>query len=124
MAACSGVRWLLRWLQGRRHHIHPAVKAVLRKGNDMFARQAFFVNVFAAVGADIAVAGEQLVIRQTRAKRKGIDTGYATRANDAVDDDDGLFTGQRVVATAKNCHLGPHFPAHFLRRIMNHGLFK
>ena len=40
------------------HDIHPVVSPVLCKRHDVFARQLTFMEIIAAVGADVAVAGK------------------------------------------------------------------
>jgi hypothetical protein len=48
----------------RGDHVHPVVAAVLRKGNDVLAGQFIFMEMIAAVGANVAVAREQLAVGQ------------------------------------------------------------
>ena len=79
------------------HHIHPAIDAVLGERNDVLARQVFLVELVAAIGADIAVTGEQLAVGEPGLQMKRIDVGHALGANDAVDGDDGLHAGERVM---------------------------
>lgn len=107
-----------------RDHIHPGVDAVLRKRDDVFAREVFLVEMVAAVGADVAVAHEQLAVGQPRFQVEGVDIGHALGADDAVDVDDGLVAGDGVVAAMESRHPRTHLPAHFIRGIVQHGLFE
>jgi hypothetical protein len=77
------------------------------------------MELFTAVSADTAITAEQLVVRQTWFKVKRVDTGHALGANDAVDRDDRLFAGERIVATMKHGNLRAYFPPHFLSGVMN-----
>jgi hypothetical protein len=106
------------------HHIHPGINAILRKRNDVLTRQVFFVKVITAVGAEIAVAREQLAIGKPWLHIKRADIGHALGADDAVDRDDGLLAREDVMATVKRDNARPHLPAHFIGRVMQHGLFK
>ena len=105
-------------------HVHPSVLAVLAEGNDVFASQIGFVEIVAAVSADISIAGKQFAVGQARLEVKRIDAWHALGANDAVDSNDGLLAGDGVVAATKHRDLGTSFPAHFFRRVMDDGLFQ
>jgi hypothetical protein len=107
-----------------RHHVHPQIASVLPQGNDVLARQLFFVEVPAAVAAQAAIARKQFAVGERGSQVKGVDAWNALGADDGVDGDDGLATRDRVVSTVKHRHLGAHFPAHFIRRVMQHGFFE
>jgi hypothetical protein len=89
-------------------HVHPVVLPVLRKRDDVFAREVFFVEMAAAVGADIAVAGEQLAVGQAGLEVKRVDVGHALGADDAVDRDHRLLARDGVVAAVEHRHLAAH----------------
>jgi hypothetical protein len=76
------------------------------KGNDVLARQFGLREKIAAVGADVAVAREQLAVGQAGAQIEGVDVGHAAGADDAVDRDDRLLAGDGVVSTAEHGNLG------------------
>ena len=108
----------------RGDNVHPGVDALLRKGHDMLTGQIFFMKMHTAVGAYIAVSRKQLDIGQTRLQVKRVDIGYPLGANNAVDGNDGLITCDRIVPAVKGCNMGTHFPAHFIRRVMQNGFFE
>ena len=68
-------------------HVHPSVLTVLAEGDDVFAGQIGFVEIVAAVSAQVAVAGEEFAVGQTRFQIEGVDARHALGADDAVDDD-------------------------------------
>ena len=105
-------------------HVHPGVDAFLRKWNDVFAGQVFFMKMLATVRAYIAVAYKQLAIGQAGLEFKRVDFGHTLGANDAVDGDDGLVASNSVVTTMKSCHTCTHLPAHLLRCVVQNGFFK
>ncbi|MNG16618.1 hypothetical protein D3C84_1005490 [compost metagenome] len=90
----------------------------------MLAREFVFVEMAAAVGADVAVAREQLAVGQARTLREGIDARHALGADDAVDRDLRLLARDRVMAATEHGHLCAHFPADFVRRVVDHRLFQ
>ena len=100
------------------HHIHPSVHAFLSKGHDVFAGQFGLVIGVAAVGAYIAIADKQLGVGEAGAKVKGVDVGHALGANDAVDSDDGLLSGDGVVSTMKHSDFAAGFPTNLVCRVM------
>jgi hypothetical protein len=55
---------------------------------------------------------------------KGIDGWHASGANDAVDRNDGLLTGDGVVTTPKNSDFTPRLPTNFVGSVVNHSLFQ
>jgi hypothetical protein len=107
-----------------RDHVHPGVDALLGKGDDVLARELVFVEMPTAVGADIAVPREQLAVGEPRTLREGIDARHALGADDAVDRNLRLLARDGVVAPAKHRHLRAHFPANFVRRVVDHRLFE
>lgn len=106
------------------HHIHPDIPALLAQRDDVLTGEINLCEMVAAISADIPVSGKQLAVAQARAQIERVDVRYATRADDAVDRDDRLFTGDGIVTTVENSHSCPRFPAHFFRRIVDHRLFK
>ncbi len=107
-----------------RDNVHPVVNAVLGKGNDVLAGQVLFMEMVAAIGADVAVTGKKLAICQAWLEIEGVDVGNTPRANDAVDRDDGLLTRNCIVATMEHRDFTTGFPAHLARGVMNHRLLK
>ena len=107
-----------------RDHVHPGVYAVLGKGNNVFTRQIALVEMAAAVSADIAVANKELAVGQARAQIERVDVGHATGADDAVDVNDGLQPGARVVSAVEHRDFAADFPAHFVRGVMRDRLFQ
>ena len=105
-------------------HVHPSVLAVLAEGDDVFSGQIGFVEIVAAVCAQVAVAGEEFAVGQSRLQIEGVDARHAFGADDAVDDDFGLNAGDSVVAASVNRDFGSGFPAHLARRVMRDGLFE
>jgi len=105
-------------------HVHPVVHAVLGKRDDVFACEVGLVKMPTAIGADIAVAGEELAIGQAWTQIKGVDIGHATGADDAVDPDYGLQAGDGIVAAAKDGDLAAGFPAHFACCVIDDRLLK
>ena len=73
-----------------RDHVHPVVLPFLAHGLDVFAGQHVFVEMLAAVGAHVAVAGKQLAVGERGAQVKRVDAGHALGADDGVDGDDRL----------------------------------
>ena len=108
----------------RSDHVHPTVHAVLAKGDDVFAGEFGFVEIVAAIRADVAVTGKQFAVGQTRFQFKGIDARHAFGANDAVDGDERLLARDGVVATVVDGDFNTGFPAHLVGRIVGHGLFE
>ena len=106
------------------NHIHPDINTVLRERNDVFARQIFLVEMIATVSTNIAVTGKQFAVGQAGLEVEGIDVGDTPGADDAVDSDDGLLTGDCIVAAMEHSNLGAHLPAHLFGGVMNHRLFK
>ena len=86
----------------RRDHVHPVVDPVLRKRNNVLTGQVLLMEMVTTVSADVAVTGEELAIGQARFEIEGIDVGHTARANNAVDRDDGLLTGDGVVPAMKH----------------------
>ena len=82
------------------------------------------MEIVAAVSAQVAVAGEQFAVGQTRFQIEGVDTRHALGADDAVDDDFGLYACDRVVAATVNRDFHTGFPTHLVRRVMRDGLFE
>ena len=72
----------------------------------------------AAVGADIAIALEQLGVGEAGLQVKRIDVGYAARTDDAADGDLRLQAGLRVVPAAKQRNLRAQLPAHLAASVM------
>jgi len=105
-------------------HVHPGVDTVLGKRDDVLARQVFLMEMVAAVGADVAVAGEKLAVGQARLEVEGVDVGHAAGADDAVDGDDGLLAGGGIVAAAEHGDLPTRLPAHFVRRVVDDRLLQ
>ena len=105
-------------------HVHPGVHALLRKGDDVLARQVGLVKMPTAVSAHIAVAQKQFAVGQAGAQIERIDVGHATCANDAVDPDHRLLTGDGVVAAAKDRDLGAGLPSHLACGVVDHRLFQ
>ena len=95
-------------------NIHPGINTFLREGNDVFARQVFFMKMLAAVGTHIAVTHKELAIGQAGFEFKRVDFGHALGANNAVDGDDGLVTRHGVVATVKRGDMCAHLPANLV----------
>jgi hypothetical protein len=83
-----------------------------------------FVKQIAAVGADVAVAREQLAVGQAGTQVEGVDVGHAAGADDAVDRDDRLLTRDGVVPAAEDSNLLPGFPAHLLGGVVDHRLLQ
>ena len=106
------------------YHIHPGIYTVLREGNDVFAGQMLFREMATAVGAHIAVPGKQLVVGEPRAQVERVNFGHTTRANDAIDPNNGLQAGHGIVSAMENCHFTPGLPAHFARRVMGDRLLQ
>ena len=104
--------------------IHPFVNAVLGERDDVFTGQVVLVKLPTAVCAQIAVARKQFAIGQARAQAEWADVGHALGADDAVDSDDRLLAGACVEAAMKHGNLRAHFPAHFLRRVVNDRLLQ
>ena len=69
----------------RSDHVHPRVLPVLAKRNDVFAGQFCFVEIIAAISAQVAVTGKQFAVGQTRFQIKGVDARHAFGTDDAVD---------------------------------------
>ena len=105
-------------------HVHPSVLAVLAEGDDVFAGQVGFVEIVAAVSAQVAVAGEEFAVGQARFQIEGVDARHALGADDAVDDDFRLYAGDGVVAATVNRDFNTGFPAHLVCRVMGDGLFE
>ena len=105
-------------------HIHPVVHAILRKGNDVLARQVGLMKMPAAVGADIAIAGKELAVGQARTQIKRVDIGHAPGADDAIDPDHRLQAGDGIVAAAKDGDLAAGLPAHFACCVIDDRLLK
>jgi hypothetical protein len=55
-----------------RHHVHPVVLAVLGERDDVLAGELVLVEVAAAVGADVAVAREQLAVGEPGLESNGL----------------------------------------------------
>jgi hypothetical protein len=104
--------------------IHPAIHAALGVGDDVFAREVFFVEMVAAIGADVAVAHEEFAVGQARAQIEGVDIGHAFGANDGRDMNDALLARDGVVPTAKCGHALAHFPAHLFGGIVDDRLLQ
>ncbi len=104
--------------------VHPMVMSVLAKRHNVFSGEFAFVEMVAAISAQVAVAGKQLGIGQPRAQIEGVDVGHALGADDAVDLDDGLLSGDGVVPAMKNGDLCPGLPAHLLGGIVDDRLFE
>ena len=100
------------------------VLPLLGKGHDVFAGELALGEMVAAIGADVAVAGEELGVGQARAQVKGVDIGHALGADDAVDRDDGLCTRDGVVPAMEHRDLLAHFPADLVSGIVQHRLFE
>ena len=78
----------------------------------------------AAVGAHIAVAGEELAVGQAGLEVKRVDAGYALGADDAVDGNHRLLTRDGVVPAPEPGDLGAGLPAHLSSGVVNHRLFE
>ena len=78
----------------------------------------------AAVGADVAVAGEQLAVGEAGLQFEGIDVRHALGADDAVDRDDRLPAAVGVDASPEHGHLRACLPAHLVGGIVQHGLLQ
>ena len=105
-------------------HVHPAVDAVLGKRDDVLAGQALFMEQAATVGADVAVAREQLGVGQAGLEAERVDVGNTLGADDAVDGDHRLLAGARIVAAAKYRHFAARLPSHFSGGVMNDRLLE
>ena len=104
--------------------IHPRIYAFLRKWNDVFACQIFFMKMAAAIRAHIAVTHKQLAVGQARFEFKRVDFWHALGANDAVDGNDRLVARDGIVTTVKCRHARTHFPTHLIRCVMQYGFFQ
>ncbi len=107
-----------------RHNIHPDINAILRKRDDVLARQAFFGVLLTTISAYVPIARKQLAVSQTWLQIERIDVRHTLGTDDAVDRDDGLLARSRVVATVKNGDFSARLPAHLPSRIVNDGLFE
>ena len=107
-----------------RDDIHPCVQALLRKRNNVLASELTLVKIAAAVRANVSVAHEEFAIGQARAQVEWVDVRHSPRANDAVDTNHRLLTGDGVVTPSKNCDLATGFPAHLAARVVDHRLFQ
>jgi hypothetical protein len=105
-------------------HVHPRVDAILSERNDVLARQNLFMEVLAAVGADIAVARKEFAVGQAWLEIEGVDAGHALRADDAVDGDERLLARHGVVAAPEQRHLRAHLPTHLTGSVVEYGLLK
>ena len=90
----------------------------------MFARQQLFVEMVAAVGTHIAVAGEEFGVCEAGPQVKRVDVWHTPGADDAVAGDDGLHPRDRVVPAMEHRDLGTKLPAHVLRGIVDHSVFE
>ena len=90
----------------------------------MLARQVFLLKMVAAIGANIAVSRKQLCIGEAGLELEGVDVGHAFGANNAVDRDDRLLTGARIVAAMKHRHLAAHLPANLLGGVVDDRLLE
>ena len=97
---------------------------MLPKGDDVLAGEFGFVEIVAAVGAQVAVAGEQFAVGEAGLQIEGVDAGHALGANDAVDRDHRLLSGDGVVTTSVNRNFNAGFPTHLVSRIVDNGLFE
>ena len=95
------------------HHVHPAVLALLRERDDVLAGQGLLGEVITTVGTQVAVARKQLAVGQARLEVEGVDVGYATGADDAVNANHRLQAGDGIVAAAKDGDLATGLPTHF-----------
>ncbi|MDT4870624.1 hypothetical protein FQZ97_1057090 [compost metagenome] len=107
-----------------RHHVHPQITPVLAQRHDVLAGQFFLDEMFTTVGAHIAITRKQLAVGQRGPQVERVDARHALGADDRVHVDDGLASGDRVVSAMKHRDLGPHLPAHFIRRVVQHGFFQ
>ena len=82
------------------------------------------MEVVAAIRADVAVTGEELVVGQARLQIKRVDVGHALGADDAVDRDDGLLSCDGIGAAMKHRHLAARFPAHLVGRVVKDRLLQ
>jgi enoyl-CoA hydratase/carnithine racemase len=105
-------------------HVHPGVDALLRERNDVLARELVFVEMPAAVGADVAVPRKKLAVGKPRALGKGVNARHALGADDAVDGNLRLLARDGVVSPAEHSHLRAHLPADFVRCIVDDRLFE
>jgi len=97
---------------------------LLREGNDVLSCQLKHREQAPTVSAHVSVSGKELAVVQSWAKRKGTDAGDPSRANDAVDLDDGLKSRERVVPATKDGNLRARLPANVVGSIMGHGLLE
>jgi len=108
----------------RSDDIHPGVRALLGKRNDVLSGEFKFGEQAPTIGTDISVSGKEFGVGEPGLQFKGVDIGHTTGANDAVDLNDRLLSRDGVVATPKNRHSRARLPPHLLRRIMYDRLLK
>jgi hypothetical protein len=82
--------------------VHPAVAAAARHRHDVLARQLVEVEAAAAVGADMAVAHEQLGVGQRRRLPPGARRDGAAHRDDGVHLDARLQPGGALDAAAQH----------------------
>jgi hypothetical protein len=104
------------------NHVHPVIDTVLRERNNVFARQAFFMKVFAAISTNITIAGKQLAIGQAGLQVEWIDIRDTLGADDAVDRNNGLLAGYGIVPAMEHRDFATRFPSHLAGSVMNYGL--
>jgi hypothetical protein len=102
--------------------VHPIVFAFERVGNDVLAGEFFFMEMAAAISANVAVTHEELAVGQAGAQVKRVDARHTFRADDGADVNDALLAGDGVVTAAKGGNALAHFPTHLVGSVVDHRL--
>ena len=102
--------------------VHPAVEAAARHRRDVLARQLVEVEAPTAVGADLAVAIEQLRVAQRRNLAPGTRRDRAAHRDDRVQFDARLQAADALDAAAQHVEGVAERPRHRIAGIQ-HGRF-